>query len=80
VRFVVIVFSESINVVESGVVALEGLEEAFDLALSGGFSNGTLNVFYAMCLAEAGEPAWAVVAPVLGTVVGEDLSWGSAVG
>lgn len=49
-RFVVIVFSELIDVVESGVVALEGLEEAFDLALRGGFSNGTEDVLDAMRL------------------------------
>ena len=39
--FVVVVFSEPIQVVELGVVALEGLEEPFYLALRGGFSSGT---------------------------------------
>lgn len=38
---VVVVFSEAVYVVESGVVAPESLEESFDLALRRRFSNGT---------------------------------------
>jgi len=76
----VVVFSELVHVVESWVVGFEGLEESFDLSLRRRFSNGTLNVLYAVCLAEAGESAWAVVAPVLCAMVGEDLLWGSTVG
>jgi len=49
VGFVVVVFSESVQVVELWIVELEGLEESFDLALRGGFSNGTRDVLYAMC-------------------------------
>jgi len=75
----VVVFSELVHVVESWIVGFECLEESFDLALRGWFSNGTLNVFYAMCLAEVCEPAWAVVAPILCAMVGEDLFWGSTV-
>jgi len=48
VGFVVVVFSEPVYVVESGVVALEGLEESFYLALGGGFSNGTEYVLYSV--------------------------------
>jgi len=48
--FVVVVFSELVQVVELWIVELEGLEEAFDLALGCGFSNGTHDVLYAMCL------------------------------
>jgi len=40
-RLVVVVFPEAVRIVESGVVALEGLEESFDFALRGGFSSGT---------------------------------------
>jgi hypothetical protein len=49
VGFVVVVFSESFHVIESWIVELEGLEEAFDLVLRCGFSNGTPHVLYAMC-------------------------------
>jgi len=49
VGFVVVVFSESFHVIESWIVEFERLEEAFDLALGCGFSNGTRDVFYAMC-------------------------------
>ena len=48
-RFVVVVFSELVQVVESWIVELESLPEAFDLALGCRFSNGTRDVFYAMC-------------------------------
>jgi len=41
---VVVAFSDAVHIVESWVVALEGLEEAFDLALGGRFSNGGLPV------------------------------------
>lgn len=47
-RFLVVVFSEAVYVVESGVVALEGLEEPFYLAEGGGFSNGAEDVLYSM--------------------------------
>ena len=50
VGFVVVVFSEAFHVVESWIVEFECLPESFDLALRGGFSNGTRDVFYAMCL------------------------------
>jgi len=49
VRFVVVVFSELVQVVESWIVELEGLPEAFDLALCGGFADASEDVFYAMC-------------------------------
>ena len=48
--FVVVVFSELVQVVESWIVEFECLPEAFDLALRGGFSNGTRDALYAMCL------------------------------
>jgi hypothetical protein len=67
--FAIVVFSESINIVESGVVELEGLEESFYLALGGRFSNGAEDVFYAVFRAEACESAVTVVAPVLRTVI-----------
>ena len=44
VRFVVVVFSEAFHVVESWIVEFECLPESFDLALRGGFSNGTRDV------------------------------------
>jgi len=66
---VVVVFSESINVVESWVVALEGLEESFDLALRGRFSNGAEYMIYSVAFAGDCESAWAVVAPVLCAMV-----------
>jgi hypothetical protein len=62
VRFLVVVFSELHGGAESGIVGCEGLEESFDLALRGGFSNGTEDVLDAMLLAELGEDAFAVVA------------------
>ena len=49
VRFVVVVFTESVQVVESWIVEHEGLEEAFDLALRCGFSNGTRDMLDAVC-------------------------------
>ena len=49
VRFVVVVFSELVQVVESWIVELEGLPETFYLALRCRFSNGTRDVHYAMC-------------------------------
>ena len=48
-RFVVVVFTESVQVVESWIVEHEGLEEAFDLALRCGFSNGTRDMLDAVC-------------------------------
>ena len=48
-RFVVVVFSELVQVVESWIVEFEGLPETFDLALRCRFSNGTRDVLYAMC-------------------------------
>jgi len=50
VRFVVVVFSELFHVIESEIVEFECLEESFDLALRGCFSNGTCGVLYAMRL------------------------------
>ena len=41
VRFLVVVFSEAFHVIESWIVELEGLPEAFDLALRCRFSTGT---------------------------------------
>lgn len=72
-------FDEPWHVVESWVVQHECLEEALDLALCRGFSNGTMNVLYAMRLAEVCEPAGAVVAEILRAMIREDLSWGSTV-
>jgi len=46
--FLVVVFSELCGAVESWIVEFERLEESFDLALCGRFSNGTRDVFYAM--------------------------------
>ena len=68
--FVVVVFSELFRVAESGVVAFECLEEPFDFALRGGFSSGTEDMLYSLLGTEACESAWAVVAPVLRTMVG----------
>jgi len=48
----VVVFSELCGTVESGIVGCEGLEEPFDLALRGRFSNGTEDVLDAMLLAD----------------------------
>ena len=45
---IVAVLQEVCHVVESWIVEFERLEESFDLALCGGFSNGTHDVFYAM--------------------------------
>jgi hypothetical protein len=59
---VVVVLFELCGAAESGIVGCEGLEESFDLALRGGFSNGTEDMFDAMLLAEFGEAAFAVVA------------------
>jgi len=70
----VVVFSELCGAVESGIVGGEGLEESFDLALSGRFSNGTEDVLDAMPLAELGKAAFAVVAIELATMIAEDLS------
>ena len=55
VRFVVVVFSELVQVVEPWIVEFECLPEAFDLALRGGFSNGAEDMFDAVLLAELGE-------------------------
>ena len=71
--FVVVVFSEAFHVVESWIVEFECLPESFDLALRGGFSNGTVDVLYAMRFEVCGESALAVVAVVLGSVVTEHL-------
>jgi len=48
VRFIVVVFSELIQVVESWIVAFEGLEESFDFALRRGFSSGTHDMLDSM--------------------------------
>jgi len=45
---VVVVFEELCHVVESWMVEFEGLEEPFDLALSGGFSDGAHDMLYAV--------------------------------
>jgi len=66
---VIVVSSEVIHIVESGVEALEGLEEPFDLALRGRFSSGTEDMLYSLLGAEACESAWAVVAPVLRSMI-----------
>jgi len=66
---VVVVLSEVVYVVEFRVVALEGLEESFDLALRRRFSSGTEDMLYSVFLAEACESSWAVVAPVLGSMI-----------
>jgi len=49
VGFVVVVFSELVQVVEPWIVEFECLPETFDLALRCRFSNGTRDVLYAMC-------------------------------
>jgi len=60
--FLVVVLFELCGAAESGIVEFECLPESFYLALRGGFSNGTEDVFDAMLLAEFGEAAFAVVA------------------
>ena len=76
-RLLVVVFFEAVHVVESWVVEFECLPEPFDLPLRCGFSSGAENMLNAMLRAVVGESAWSVVAPVLRTVVGEDLLRGS---
>jgi hypothetical protein len=45
---VVVVLLEFCHVIESWIVEFEGLEEAFDLALRCGFSDGAHDVLYAV--------------------------------
>ena len=71
--FLVVVFSELCGAVESGIVEFECLPETFDLALCGGFSNGTHDVFYAMRLEVGCELASSVVAVELCAMIAEDL-------
>jgi len=49
---VVVVSSEALDIVESWIVALEGLEESFDLALRGRFSSGTEDMLDSLLGAE----------------------------
>jgi hypothetical protein len=49
---VVVVFLEPVDVVESWVVALEGLEESLYFALRCRFSSGTEHMFDSMLLAQ----------------------------
>jgi len=72
-RLLVVVFDEAVHVVESWIVEFECLPEPLYLPLRCGFSSGTEDMLNAMLRAVVGESAWAVVAPVLRTVVGEDL-------
>jgi len=44
--FLVVILFELYGAAESGIVGGEGLEESFDLALRGRFSNGTHDVLY----------------------------------
>ena len=66
---VIVVVSEAVYAVESWIVQLEGLPESFNLSLRCRFSSGTEDMFYSMLGAEVCEPAWAIVAPVLGTMI-----------
>ena len=74
----VVVFEEFCHVVESWIVELEGLEEAFDLALCRRFSNGAHDVLYAMRLEVGGELASAVLTVELGSMIAQDLSGDSS--
>jgi hypothetical protein len=57
VGFLVLVLFELSGAVESGIVEFEGLEESFDLALRGGFSNGTKDVLDVIRLTEVCKSA-----------------------
>ena len=76
--FVIVVFSEAVHVVESWIVEHECLPEPLYLPLRCGFSSGIENMFNPMLLAECCESAWAIVAPELCSIIGQDLGWSSA--
>ena len=76
-RLLIVVFSEAGYVVESWIVEFECLPEPLYLPLRCGFSSGTEDMLDAMLRAVVGESAWAVVAPELRPMVGEDLLRGS---
>jgi len=62
---VIVMLKESGHVVESWIVEFECLPEPFDLPLRRRFSSGTEDMLNAMLCAEACEPAWTVVTPIL---------------